>query len=146
QTMLDFAKDSLDRAEKEKRRLQTQLETAVTALQSAVNNLSAAVKEHYNCLTAIDRLRVHVKENILYYMQAIWSHEPPDQRFFRLYNIDVPMVEFASDGVMVEVMRDGGNLTDDLLGRDVGAVELPLPETTIVTRKLVDVADLDEVL
>ena len=33
---------------------------------------------------------MHVKENILYYMQAIWSHEPPDQRFFRLYNIDVP--------------------------------------------------------
>ena len=41
-------------------------------------------------MAEIDRLRVHVKENILYYMQAIWRQEPPDQRFFRLYNIDVP--------------------------------------------------------
>ncbi|VTZ59781.1 hypothetical protein EMEDMD4_1240009 [Sinorhizobium medicae] len=30
------------------------------------------------------RLRMHVKQNILFYMQAIWNHEPPDQRFFRL--------------------------------------------------------------
>src|SRR5439155_5461323 len=82
QTMLDFAKDALDRAQKERTNLETRLETATTALQSAVNNLSAAVKEHYDRLLEVDRLRVHVKDNILYYMQAIWSHEPPDQRFF----------------------------------------------------------------
>ena len=63
-----------------------------TALQAAVDKLSAAVKEHYDRVAEIDRLRVHVKENILYYMQAIWRQEPPDQRFFRLYDIDVPIV------------------------------------------------------
>ena len=66
---------------------------AITALQAAVDKLSAAVKEHYDKVAEIDRLRVHVKDNILYYMQAIWSHEPPDQRFFRLYDIDVPIVD-----------------------------------------------------
>jgi hypothetical protein len=146
QLMVDYAKEARDRAERERARLLDQFTLAVSALQVAIDKLSVAVREHYDNVAAIDRLRVHVKDNILYYMQAVWSHEPPDQRYFRLYNIDVPMVEFASDGVTVEVMRDGGNLTDDLLGREVGAVELPLPETTIVRRKLVDVADLDEVL
>src|SRR6267154_1220312 len=42
-------------------------------------------------LADIDRLRVHVKDNIIYYMQAIWSYEPADQRYFRLCNIDVPV-------------------------------------------------------
>ena len=70
----------------------SQLEVAMSALQGAVDKLSAAMREHYDKVAEIDRLRVHVKENILYYMQAIWSHEPPDQRFFRLYNIDVPVI------------------------------------------------------
>jgi hypothetical protein len=39
-----------------------------------------------------------VKDNIIYYMQAIWSHEPADQRYFRLYNLDVPV--FESDGTV----------------------------------------------
>ena len=34
-------------------------------------------------------LFVHIKQNILHYMQAIWSYEPTDQRFFRLYNTPV---------------------------------------------------------
>jgi hypothetical protein len=38
-------------------------------------------------------LRVHIKANIMYYMQAIWSHEPPDQRFFRLHEVPVPKLQ-----------------------------------------------------
>ena len=85
-------KQTLDRAEREKARLLAQLELAVTALRSAIDKLSAAVKEHYDRVAEIDRLRFHIKENILYYMQAIWRQEPPDQRFFRIYDIDVPIV------------------------------------------------------
>ena len=92
QAMVDYAKQTLDRAERERARLLSQLEVATTALQAAIDKLSSAVKEHYDRVAEIDRLRVHVKENILYYMQAIWRQEPPDQRFFRLYNIDVPIV------------------------------------------------------
>jgi hypothetical protein len=29
----------------------------------------------------------------MYYMQAIWSHEPPDQRFFRLHEVLVPKLK-----------------------------------------------------
>jgi hypothetical protein len=77
QAMVDYAKQTLDRAERERARLMAQLEVATTALQAAVDKLSNAVKEHYDRVAEIDRLRMHVKENILYYMQAIWRQEPP---------------------------------------------------------------------
>ena len=68
QAMLDYGKQTLDRAEREKARLLAQLDIATTALQAAVDKLSSAVKEHYDRVAEIDRLRVHVKQNILYYM------------------------------------------------------------------------------
>jgi len=152
QTMLDAAKDSLARAERERARLLAQLEVATTALQVAVDKLSSAVKEHYDRVAEIDRLRVHVKENILYYMQAIWRQEPPDQRFFRLYNIDVPIVMPVTTGVTVNVTTGGGARTMPpglraLLGSEETLVSnLPMPEVTVTKKKLVEVADLDNVL
>ncbi len=145
QTMVDYAKETVDRAERERARLLSQLGVATTSLQMAVDKLSNAVKEHYDQVAGIDRLRVHVKENILYYMQAIWSHEPPDQRFFRLYNLDVPIVQPATNGVTVNV-TDSPQAADPLRGRNTMSAALPMPEVTVTTRKLVEVADLDKVL
>lgn len=146
QAMVDYARETRDRADREKARLLDQFTIAVTALQTAIDKLSAAIREHYDNVAAIDRLRVHVKDNILYYMQAVWSHEPPDQRFFRLYDIDVPMFKLETDGATVDVYRGGGNLADDLGGREIAFASLPVPEGTLEHRKLVDVADLDTVL
>jgi hypothetical protein len=164
QTMLDAAKDSLARAERERARLLAQLEVATTALQIAVDKLSSAVKEHYDRVAEIDRLRVHVKDNILYYMQAIWRQEPPDQRFFRLYNkVDVPVVMPVTAGQTVNVgaggraAADGSTSTnpDGLLnaivpdgGGETLKAALPIPAfpDPLPTKKLVEVADLDNVL
>jgi hypothetical protein len=152
QAMVDYAKQTLDRAERERTRLMAQLEVATTALQAAVDKLSNAVKEHYDRVAEIDRLRMHVKENILYYMQAIWRQEPPDQRFFRLYNIDVPIVTPVTGGVTVNVTAGGGGKKmpaglNAALGKDdTLASTLPMPEVTVTREKLVDVADLDDVL
>src|SRR6478735_3597478 len=99
--MADYAKQTVDRAERERARLLSQLDSAATALQSAVDKLAAAITEHYDRVAEIDRLRIHVKDNILYYMQAIWRQEPPDQRFFRIYNIDVPIVTPDTTNVAV---------------------------------------------
>jgi len=30
-----------------------------------------------------ERLAEHIRQNLLYYFQSIWAHEPPDQRFLR---------------------------------------------------------------
>lgn len=144
QTMLDFAKDSLDRADKERSRLEDRLQAAVTALQAAVDKLSSAVKEHYNQLAEVDRLRLHVKENILYYMQAIWNHEPPDQRYFRLYNIDVPMLTADTVNMAINLYSAESTMFD-ATGAFVG--QLPVPLTvTFPTQKLAQVADLDHPL
>jgi hypothetical protein len=149
--MVDYARQTLDRAEREKARLLAQLEVAVTALQAAVDKLSAAVKEHYDRVAEIDRLRVHIKENILYYMQAIWRQEPPDQRFFRLYDIEVPIVQPGSTQVSVTSGGNGGSggassIVSRLRALDPVSVSLPMPEVTLTKKKLVDVADLDNVL
>jgi len=151
QTMVDYAQTTVDRAEREKARLLAQLEVAVTALQGAVDKLSNAVKEHYDRVTEIDRLRVHVKENILYYMQAIWRQEPPDQRFFRLYNIDVPIFTPRPSGTTVNIRTDDGKtrnagLANELQERETVLVSLPIPTFDITKKKLVEIADLDNVL
>ncbi|HEU5135277.1 MAG TPA: hypothetical protein VFU13_09055, partial [Steroidobacteraceae bacterium] len=152
QSRVDYARQTLDRAEREKARLLAQLEVANTALQGAVDKLSSAVKEHYDRVTEIDRLRVHVKENILYYMQAIWRQEPPDQRFFRLYNIDVPIVSPVAQDIPVNVgTGDNGRATRPglaaLMENDGSLTSvIPMPDVTVTKKKLVDVADLDNVL
>ena len=69
------------------------MRTELTALQAAIDKYTAAATRHYAMLAEIDRLRLHVKDNIIHYMQAIWTHEPADQRYFRLYNLDVPVFE-----------------------------------------------------
>jgi hypothetical protein len=151
QAMVDYAKQTLDRAEREKARLLAQLELAVTALQAAVDKLSAAVKEHYDRVAEIDRLRLHVKENILYYMQAIWRQEPPDQRFFRLYNIDVPIVTPKQTTVPFTTGGNGGSggasaLVERFSETDPVSASLPMPDVSVTRKKLVEVADLDNVL
>jgi hypothetical protein len=147
QAMVDYAKQALDRAEREKARLLAQLEIATTALQSAIDKLSGAVKEHYDRVEEVDRLRIHVKDNILYYMQAIWRQEPPDQRFFRLYNIDVPIV--TPDSTNVAVTGGPGGASNALAifeESDTVSVSLPMPNVTVTKKKLVEVADLENVL
>ena len=151
QAMVDYAKQTLDRAEREKARLLAQLELAVTALQSAIDKLSSAVKEHYDRLAEVDRLRVHVKENILYYMQAIWRQEPPDQRFFRLYNIDVPIVmpdptPVAYTAGAVTGSGATASMVATFNGTKPASMSLPMPGVTLEKKKLVEVADLDNVL
>jgi len=59
-------------------------------LQETSEKYAEAVKNHFIQITEIDKLRIHVKLNILYYMQSIWTFENADQRFFRIKDILVP--------------------------------------------------------
>lgn len=83
---LEYLKEGLGEKREE-------LALAREALEETTRAYTAALEAQTNRRVAIDQLRVHVKENILYYMQAIWDHEPPDQRFFRLYHIEVDLPE-----------------------------------------------------
>jgi len=98
--------------------------------------------------TRIDQLRIHLKENILYYMQAIWAHEPADQRYFRLYDQEViwpetngkPKINNANEPEQeYKIIR--------VLGIQI-RVKLPKPSISDDTPKksLHQVADLDKLL
>jgi len=80
QTRLQYVEDALADA-------QNKLSQAKDSYEKATQQYSAALQQQYNRKVAIDQLRVHVKQNIFYYMQAIWDQEPADQRFFRLYKL-----------------------------------------------------------
>jgi hypothetical protein len=147
-TIAAYAQETLDRAEREKIRLLDQLGIAMTALQAAVDKLAAATKEHYDKVAEIDRLRLHVKENILYYMQAIWNHEPPDQRYFRVFEIQVPVPVPVpgSTNLALPLTSPSSPLADALLQRDTADVTIQLPEVEFPFKPLVEIADLDNVL
>jgi hypothetical protein len=145
-TVANYAQEVFDRAQREKMRLLDQLGLATTALQAAVDKLSAAIREHFDKVAEIDRLRVHVKENILYYMQAIWNHEPPDQRYFRVFEIKVPIVKPKAANVPVGFNANFDRWQDSAKGDDTIEVPLPFPDIEIEWKPLVEVADLDEVL
>jgi hypothetical protein len=69
------------------------LAASQSAFNEASRKLTNALQTQLNRRIAVDQLRVHVKDNILYYMHAIWNHEVPDQRFFRLYDMVVNVPE-----------------------------------------------------
>lgn len=140
---VDFAKDALDRAQAKVTRLQSQLKAETTALHAAIDKFTKANSDHFTMLTAIDRLRIHVKDNIIYYMQAIWSYEPVDQRLFRLYNVPVPMF---THNTTVSISDSAGlSLLDS--GRNTYEVALPTPEPDLSgTLLLHQVADIETLL
>src|SRR5207245_2200880 len=82
--------NAVEREAKNEKELVARLERETTALGSLTSTYTKELSDHLNRKEQIARLRVHLKANIMYYMQAIWSHEPPDQRFFRLHDVRVP--------------------------------------------------------
>jgi hypothetical protein len=68
---VDIAKDALNRSQAKVDQILSNLKTETTALQVAIDKYTAAATKHFSMLADIDRLRVHIKDNIIYYMQAI---------------------------------------------------------------------------
>ena len=145
---LDFAKDALNRAQTKVDQLTSKMQTEATALQVAIDKYTAAATKHYEMLADIDRLRIHVKDNILHYMQAIWTYEPTDQRYFRLYNLDAPTFlppsGPPSGPPSAKVAPNAGFAKFDPK-RQSYSIQLPPPQLS-ATMKLHQIADLDNFL
>jgi hypothetical protein len=141
---LELRLEHLQAATGEARR---QLAREVSALEAATGAYTKAVEAQFNRRSRIDQLRVHVKQNILYYMQAIWSHEPPDQRFFRLYHKQVPVPQPEPGGCTIRLAGDDEEGTG-IFHRDGQryVIECRPPATGASTRTLVEIADLDRPL
>jgi len=146
QKMLGFLEEGLSEKREE-------LGLAKEALEEITKTYTAALEAQTNRRIAIDQLRIHVKENILYYMQAIWDHEPPDQRFFRLYHIDVELPESAERAYILRSPTqdelDIGIPTVEQGGiRYIVEVKPPRPPNPERPNKraLVEIADVDHPL
>lgn len=123
----DAARDAYERAAKQEKDLEEKLGREVTALNALSETYAKNLSDHLNRRAQISRLKVHIKSNIIYYMQAIWSHEPPDQRFFRLHEVPVPKLT--------------GKMTYKL-ENDPDAI--PMPPTWIKPLKLIVKCQLDQ--
>lgn len=86
----EAARDAYDKAEQQQRTLMNRLSGEIDKLQGLSNKYNEKLSEKLQKDVQIARLKVHIKQNILHYMHGIWSHEHPDQRFFRLHNVEVP--------------------------------------------------------
>jgi hypothetical protein len=134
---------------------QDKLKQAANSYQQAANEYAAAMQNRFARHVAIDQLRIHVKQNILYYMQAIWDHEPTDQRFFRLYKqmVYCPEVEQFCQTSMLEYAGElspaGSQSTNNAYATDPAYVtewQVCVPQLVGSKIQLVEVADLDNPL
>jgi hypothetical protein len=91
---------AVEKAEK----LSASLTQQVDALHKLTAEYNKTLQTHLDNETRTKRLLVHFRNNILYYMQAIWSMEPPDQRFLRLQKVKVPNLK-------LDETADGGGRT-----------------------------------
>lgn len=151
----DTLKETIQRTVDEERDLLMRVEREVTALNASTETYSKALAENYNHRTQVLRLRTHIKQNILYYMQAIWNHEPPDQRYLRLHEVPVPTFNDRKRYRFDDLSSRPGMMNafpHRTLGLDV------LPPTRVIecqvvadfswreTKPLAQVADLDNLL
>jgi len=81
------------RARRDIRKLERQLAPAQEALDKAQEKFSQANFDYEQGDKRAERLRNHIKDNILHYMQAIWDTEHPDQRYLRLRSTLYPHIE-----------------------------------------------------
>jgi hypothetical protein len=86
----DAARERYERAVAQERALRAQLDSEAATLKAANDAYAKEFAEHLNCLMDLGALRLHIKENILYYMQAIWAHTFGDQVFLALHKKKVP--------------------------------------------------------
>ena len=146
----DSAQQALDWANADYEAAQGALRRGVSALEAATEKYVSAVRDRLNRRVEIDKLILHIKTNILHYMQAIWLHEHADQRYMRLYDKSVVWPGFSGPAKFVPSVAvgrphvpPGAGLGSRLAPQ--GTITLPPPEFR-QRRQLHEVADLSRIL
>lgn len=143
----DMLQMAIERADKENAALASQLSKEQSFLQQLTEKYNKELQAFFDRQTANAQLRMHLKDNILYYMQAIWDYEQPDQRYFRLYDIDIDWFEpEAAPAPIPARLRRSSPGPGGLYEYEVIIVPTIRRTPTAEKRKLVEVADLDKLL
>lgn len=100
---LEFAaKDAHEAAVEKAENVSAMLQRELQTLGQVSVEYAKAYRDHLDKETSVSRLLVHIKENIINYMQAIWEYEHVDQRFMRLLGTPVPQLSVKSLSIDVE--------------------------------------------
>jgi hypothetical protein len=124
----------------------------VNTLHTLTDNYNKMLQARLDNETKVDRLLVHIRNNIFYYMQAIWNLEPPDQRYLRLHKVRVPVLELESRSyaVAVEPSKDiFAEFREPGTEKHKAFLHGTLKQNAtgnFDTKSLVELADLDTVL
>jgi hypothetical protein len=102
----DMRREELERAARREKELRMRLDAETSTLDSAAQDYAKAYADHMNRVMEVGGLRAHFKENILYYMQAIWSFTFGDQIFFSLYKIKAPRITETAKKYSVQQLVD----------------------------------------
>lgn len=147
----EAAQTAYEKAVQEEKQMRGRLDREMTAMNDATQAYSKKYAEHLNRKVEISRLRVHIKKNILYYMQAIWSSTFKDQLFFELHKIKVPIL--TSSDTTYNVSQPNFTPANIVVGPNQTILEVETnmsldsvgnPEQDFKT--LVEIADLDNPL
>lgn len=98
----DNARAQYEKAVREEQELRDSLRSETAALNQATSEYAAALAAHANHLLEVAALRVHFKANLLYYMQAIWSHTFSDQLQLSVHRLEAPALPLAWASYTVE--------------------------------------------
>lgn len=147
----EAAQQALDYLEKQIEAKGAAMTAAAEALRRAVDSFTEAAVEQRRTSLATTRLQVHIRDNIFHYMHAIWATTHPDQRYFELYDDQVPFHVPNPAGYTVQPAPNPAALRNLPGIEDSGdnlelAVAAPDVTTVPPRRRLADIADLDRPL
>ena len=103
-------RDAYERELERLRDMEGRLAQENNALAIATKEYSNRMSSHLGNVVRVAELMNHVKDNVLHYMQAIWLHEPPDQRWMRLKDVQVPDLHAATSSMTLHLDPVAGAL------------------------------------
>lgn len=146
----ESAQQALDWATADYEAAQGEMRRGINALEVATDRFVQSVRDRLNRRVEIDKLILHIKTNILHYMQAIWMHENADQRYMRLYDKSVVWPTFNGSATLGQLF--GSSAINPMPGGAAGqrfapqmTINLP-PVAFSQRRKLHQIADLSRIL
>lgn len=141
------AQDAHEHAVSQYKEMAGRLKRELSELNALSEKYTKLLSQHLNRKTQVERCKVHIKDNILYYMQAIWSHQPPDQRFFELYNTKIPHFEVEEKTYTINVAQAENIWTGTENGAKPHTFKLNTNiKSNLTYKKLIEVADVDRLL
>ncbi|WP_158859759.1 hypothetical protein [Lunatibacter salilacus] len=149
------SQDAYQREIQKLRDQEGQLAQTNNSLGRATEEYTDRLSKHLANVVLVTELKNHVKDNITHYMQAIWMHEPFQQRWLRLKDVPVPVLKRAKRKYKINKKPSLGALANVAHLRanvypfaTTGDIILP-PEKengTLDTVPLYQVADIDGLL